>query len=158
MNKLLKIYNIKTYPFLSAFCIPTISCANTSEKNRVKRVKENETIARTFIEAWDSKDIDKLCTLFVDDFVYPEVASGHSYTTNEALSNYGNLTIQGIPDSKFEIITLVANEKSAAVEWIWKGTNSVGWDFMGIPATGKYFELPGVSFMEIENRKMKRKM
>lgn len=27
---------------------------------------------------------------------------------------------------------------------------------MGIPATGKYFELPGVSVMEIENKKIKR--
>ena len=27
---------------------------------------------------------------------------------------------------------------------------------MGIPATGKYFELPGVSVMEIENHKIKR--
>lgn len=144
---------MKTYLFLSAFCILTISCANKNEKNLVK---ENETIARAFIEAWNSHDMNKLCALFTDEFFYLEVASGHSYTTNETLSNYGNLTIQGIPDSRFEIVSVVANEKTAAIEWIWKGTNTVGWDFMGIPATGKYFELQGVSIMEIENHKIKR--
>jgi len=37
------------------------------------------------------------------------------------------------------------------VEWIWKGTNPVGWATMGIPATGKYFEIKGESEMKIEN-------
>ena len=37
------------------------------------------------------------------------------------------------------------------VEWLWKGTNSVGWETRGIPATGKYFEINGESVMRIEN-------
>ena len=37
------------------------------------------------------------------------------------------------------------------VEWLWKGTNSVGWETRGIPATGKYFEIKGESEMKIEN-------
>ena len=144
---------MRTYLFLSAICILAMSYTNKSDNNPVK---ENETIAREFIDAWDSHDIDKLCSLFADEFVYLEVASGRNYSIKSNLYSYANLTIVGIPDTKFEIVSVMANEKFAAVEWIWKGTNTVGWDFMEIPATGKYFELPGVSVMEIENQKIKR--
>ncbi len=138
---------------LFIICFLTFSFASKIENNLVK---ENETIAKAFIEAWNLHDMKKLNSLFATEFVYIEVASGRKYYNEEALSNYGNLTIAGIPDTKFEIVSVMANEKFAAVEWIWKGTNSVGWDFMGIPATNKYFELPGVSVMEIENGKITR--
>ena len=138
---------------LFIICFLTFSFTSKIENNMVK---ENETIAKAFIEAWNSHDMKKLNSLFATEFVYIEVASGRKYYNEEALSNYGNLTIAGIPDTKFEIVSVMANEKFAAVEWIWKGTNSVGWDFMGIPATNKYFELPGVSVMEIENDKITR--
>jgi steroid delta-isomerase-like uncharacterized protein len=143
---------MKTYLFLS-ICILALSFANKSENNPVK---ENEAIARELMKAWDSHDTDKLCSLFADEFVYTEMASGNSYSNKYTLSTYFNSTIAGIPDTKVEIIAVMANEKFAAVEWIWKGTNTVGWDFMGIPATNKYFELPGVSVMEIENQKIIR--
>ncbi len=68
--------------------------------NGAKSVQENESIAKAFIEAWNSHDMNKLNSLFADEFVYHEVASGRSYSTKEALSNYGNLTIAGIPDTK----------------------------------------------------------
>lgn len=138
---------------LSAIFILVTSFAFSDKKDHAK---ENETIARNFIEAWNSHDIDSLNSLFADEFIYLEVASGRSFSTKEGLSNYGNLTIKGIPDSKFEVVSVMANEQFAAVEWIWKGTNSVGWDFMGIPATNKYFELPGVSVIEIKNQKIIR--
>ena len=117
---------------------------------------ENESIARSFIEAWNSHDASRLTSLFADEFVYLEVASGRKYIKEETLASYFNLTIEGMPDSEFELVSVVANENFASVEWIWEGTNSVGWDFIGIPATGKHMKLPGVSVMEIENQKIVR--
>lgn len=140
----------------SAFFIFCILIMSYSFQSRNNPVRENEMIARAFIEAWDSHDMNKLNSLFADEFVYLEVASGRSYSTKDVLSNYVNATISGIPDSRFEVISVLANEQLAAVEWIWKGTNTVGWEQMGIPATNKYFELSGVSVMEIENQKIKR--
>ena len=121
-----------------------------------KVIQQNERIANSFIKAWDSHDATELKNLFAEELFYTEVASGRIYSNKDALASYYTSTISGVPDSKFEVVSVIANEKYAAVEWIWKGTNSVGWDFMGIPATGKYFELPGVSVMEIENQKIKR--
>ncbi|WP_167605070.1 nuclear transport factor 2 family protein [Maribellus sediminis] len=124
--------------------------------NESKVAQQNESIAISFIKAWDSHKATDLNALFAKDFLYTEVASGQTYANADALTTYFTATIAGIPDSKFKIVSVMGNEKYAAIEWIWKGTNSVGWDFIGIPATGKYFELPGVSVMEIENQKIIR--
>ena len=77
------------------------------------------------------------------------------YSGKEAIKNYIQATIDGIPDSKFEVVTVLANADFASVEWIWKGTNTVGWPAMGIPATHKFMELKGASVMKIEKGKIK---
>ena len=117
-------------------------------------VKQNESIARSFIEAWDTHDTDLLTSLFADDFIYTEVTTGRFWTDKDELALYANATYAGLPDTRFEVVSIVANEQFAAVEWIWKATNTVGWPYLGIPATGNYFEMPGASVMEIENGKI----
>ncbi len=114
----------------------------------------NESIARSFMKAWDTHDINLLTSLFADEFIYTEVTTGRYYIDKNALALYANASIAGIPDTRFDVVSIVANERFASVEWIWKGTNTVGWPYMGIPATGNYFELPGASVMEIDNGKI----
>ena len=131
-----------------------ISNVGSSHGSQSIIVKQNESIARSFIEAWDTHNTDMLTTLFADEFIYTEVTTGRYYTDKDALALYGDATIAGLPDTRFEVVSIVANEKFAAVEWIWKATNTVGWPYLGIPATGNYFEMPGASVMEIENGKI----
>jgi steroid delta-isomerase-like uncharacterized protein len=118
------------------------------------KVKENEVIARDFIEACSTHDIDKAISLFAENCLYEEVARGRKFTNREEIAGYLNGTISGIPDTQFDIVTIIANDSSAMVEWIWKGTNTVGWT--NIPATDKYFELRGISVLSIENNLIKK--
>jgi steroid delta-isomerase-like uncharacterized protein len=117
---------------------------------------KNEKIAQSFIKYWDEGDIENLISLFSDSCLYEEVATGRKYSNKDGISGYAESTLSGVPDSKFKIITIVSNEKMSVVEWIWKGTNSVGWPSMGIPATNKYFEVRGVSVMIIEDNLIMR--
>lgn len=128
-----------------------ISNVGSSHHGENATVAQNESIAKSFIEAWDKHDADMLTSLFADEFTYTEVTTGRIYTDKDALAMYLNATIAGIPDTEFDVVSIVANERFAVVEWIWKGTNTVGWPAMGIPPTGKYFEMPGTSVMEVEN-------
>jgi len=114
-------------------------------------IQINKTIAKSFIETLNSHDINKFTELFAENGIYEEIASGRSYRTREKIAIYIGSTISGIPDTKFETINILATDSLAVVEWIWKGTNSVGWAEMGLPATNKYFELRGLSIMVIEN-------
>ena len=124
--------------------------------NHKNIVLGNETIAKSFIESLNEHNVNKLISLFAENCLYEEVASGRSYSNKSRIADYIESTISGIPDSKFEIIEILANEHLAVIEWIWKGTNSVGWKDMEIPATNEYFELRGLSIMEIEDRLIKR--
>jgi steroid delta-isomerase-like uncharacterized protein len=120
------------------------------------QAKENKAIAELFIESINKQEIDKLVSLFAEDCLYEEVASGRSYADKKGIAAYITSTLSGIPDSKFEINSIVTNDTMAVIEWTWKGTNTVGWKEMGIPATDKYFEIRGVSVMEIENKHIRR--
>ena len=120
------------------------------------KVEENKAIARSFIDSWSTHEVDMLTSLFADDCLYEEVATGRSYSNKKGIAAYMESTISGVPDSEFEIVTLLADDKMAMVEWIWTGTNSVGWPDMGIPATGEYFEVRGTTVMEIENKLITR--
>jgi len=132
----------------------TILNVGSSRGNESETAVNNRVIAGSFIEAWDTHNYELLTSLFADEFMYTEVTTGRVYTDKDALALYAGATISGIPDTRFDVVSIAANERFAAIEWIWKGTNTVGWPSMGIPPSGKYFELPGASVMEIENGKI----
>jgi steroid delta-isomerase-like uncharacterized protein len=135
--------------FITSFIILLCTFYGCQTKNSL--IQKNKTIAISFIKTLNSHDINKFTELFEENGIYEEVASGRSYRTREKIAIYIGSTISGIPDTKFETINILATDSLAVVEWIWKGTNSIGWADMGLPATNKYFELRGISIMVIEN-------
>ena len=120
------------------------------------RSNENKAIATSFIKAWSSHNAEKLASLFSDDCLYEEVPSGRKFTNKQDIENYLKATLSGVPNSVFEIVSITGSDSTAVVEWIWKGTNTVGWASLKIPATNKDFEVRGVSVMTIENNLIKK--
>jgi steroid delta-isomerase-like uncharacterized protein len=141
---------MKTKIFFASICI-ILLCTFCEVQSHNSQILENMTIAKLFIETLNSHDVNKFTSLFAENSIYEEVASGRSYKSRNKIAIYIESTISGIPDTKFETVNILANDSLAAVEWIWKGTNSVGWADMGLPATNKYFELRGISIMVIKN-------
>ncbi len=134
-------------------CCITITGFSSEKDN--KKIRQNEELVNSFIEALNAKDIGTFASLFTEEGTYEEVCSGRLLKGREAIANYINATLEGIPDSKFEIITIVADDKHATVEWIGTGTSTVGWPAMNIPATEKSLNLKGISVMDIDNGKIK---
>lgn len=142
--------NILFIVTLIIFSICMFGCNDIYKNN-----PDTEAIAKLFVKYWN-EDVEKLIPLFSDSCLYEEVATGRKYSDKNGIAAYVKSTLSGIPDSKVEIVTIVSNENTSVVEWIWKGTNSVGWPSIGIPATNKYFEFRGVSVMIIEDNLIKR--
>lgn len=128
-----------------------VLCSSCGGPNKNSLTEQNLTIAKSFMEYLNLHDVKKFSSLFAEHCVYEEVASGSSYKSPEEIAIYIGSTIEGIPDTKFETVSILANDSLAVVEWIWKGTNTVGWTDMGLPPTNKYFELKGISIMVIKN-------
>jgi steroid delta-isomerase-like uncharacterized protein len=114
-------------------------------------IEENRKIGLAFLENLSYEKTDRFIELFATNAVYEEVASARIYNGHQQIRNYIQGTLNGIPDSSFDLQNMAVSEDIVAIEWIWKGTNTVGWPFMDIPATNKYFELKGASFIQVEN-------
>ena len=141
--------NIKqmTYFIIILLAITILGCTNN-------KIRQNETIARSFAEAWSTHDIDKFTSLFAEDCLYEEVATGKKYENKKAIAEWASNTISGFPDTEIEIVSIITSDNMATIEWIWKATNTVGW--LGIPPNNKYFEFRAVSVMVIEDNLIKR--
>jgi steroid delta-isomerase-like uncharacterized protein len=129
-------------PLLLLICILGVHAQTNESEN-------NEAIARRFVESWTMENYLDLPKLFADNCIYLEMPSGRSFTSKEGIKNYASATLYGIPDTHTEVVSIIANDTMAAVEWIMSGTNSVGWP--NIPASGKSFQVPIVTIMEIED-------
>lgn len=154
INKLLKLNPMKIKILFISICLIRVFASCTDKKDGM--VRKNEAVAKAFIESLNSHDVTKFTSLFADTCVYEEVASGRKYKNRDKITIYIESTLSGIPDTKFETINIAANDSIAVVEWIWKGTNTVGWADMGIPATNKFFTLKGMSIMVIEDGLIRR--
>ena len=80
------------------------------------KINENEAITRDFIEACSAHDINKAVSLFSENCLYEEIARGRKLTSKDEIAGYLNGTIVGVPDTKFDIVTIIANDTSAMVE------------------------------------------
>jgi steroid delta-isomerase-like uncharacterized protein len=116
----------------------------------------NENLLKAFISTLNDHDAETFSMLFTDSCQYMEVNSGRIFTGREAVAVYISSTLEGMPDSHFEIIHLMAEDHLGMVEWVWTGTNSVGWPQLGIPATDQHMELRGVSIVDFQNGKIQR--
>ncbi len=137
--------------FLCLSITVLLSYTSCQSQYNPKLVRTNEAIAVSFMESLNSHDISKLISLFSENCLYEEVATGRRYTGRNNIAAYIRSTIDGIPDTKFKTVNILANDSLAVVEWLWTGTNSVGWAEMGIPATNKSLKLQGLSIMKIKN-------
>ena len=83
------------------------------------------------------------------DFAGGEVRLKDAYIIITKVPFVGNIQV-GQFKEPLGLEVLMSSNNIAMIEWVWKGTNTVGWPSMGISATNKYFEVRGVSVMTIE--------
>jgi steroid delta-isomerase-like uncharacterized protein len=115
-----------------------------------KEAGKNEAMVKAFLEALSEHNIDLFPSFFADECLCEEVYSGRKYATKADIAGYIKSSLSDIPDWYFTIESIIADEDMPIVGWIWRGTNSVDWEFMVIPATNKYFELRGIAVMTID--------
>ena len=77
--------------------------------------KNNEAIASSFVECWSADKYHDLPELFADQCEYIEIPSGRTWNTPDAILEYAKATLSGIPDCHTKVVSVVANEKMAAV-------------------------------------------
>ena len=97
------------------------------------------------VAALQALDAETLVQLYVDGFVFEDVAAGETITSREGLFGYFKALFSA-PDVGFsDVGTFECGDKGAA-EWIWSGTNR----------RGEAFSVKGVSIFEFAAAGIKR--
>ena len=113
----------------------------------------NEALAgRYMYEAWNSGNPDLIDELAAPDFV------NHNLLLGQADGPAGlKQLIRGwraaFPDMNVSVDLLISEGAKVAIRWTLNGTH-LG-RFLGIPATGKYVSIPGMTIFRIENGKLR---
>jgi len=149
-NKIMKD-RIRPLIISTVIILLIISCNSHNET-----FHNNETIARQYIEAWNNYDSVKVASLFSENYKYEDMAFNFEVSGNrDTLTRFVHSTILAVPDSHFEISSIIANDSMAVVEWTWKGTVPKVW-FPNDSTGKKFFTARGISLMEIQNGLIKR--
>ena len=118
--------------------------------------EQSEAIARRYYaEAHNIRNLglvdDLVEELLAPDFVHHDPFPGTT-PDREGVKQMFALFRSAFPDAEFEIERVVAGEDGAAVRWTLRGTHQGEW--LGIPPTGRRFEIPGMHMIRIQGGKI----
>ena len=116
---------------------------------------EVSRLARGYVTAWNSHDVDGLLSLFAEDGSYGEFGLGRIMLGQEEIRRYLIATFAALPD----LITTPTSEPlsiGGRVSWRWLMTATHQGGYVGIRATGKRFELRGFSVLLVRGDRIVR--
>ncbi len=87
-------------------------------------IQESEALARAEVEKYSSRDLDGLAALFSSDAEIVNVPTGVIGRGSKTARDSAQTLITASPDSKCEIVSVVASERGAAVEYWLRGTHT----------------------------------
>src|SRR5689334_1583027 len=112
--------------------------------------EENKDIVRRYVEGmWDKRDFAT-----IDEFVSPEFDQ-HAATVQqgrEGLRNFFRMMFGALPDVKFTLESIIAEDDKVATRWTIRGTHQG--PLLGIPATGKPVTTTGMSLLQLRDGKI----
>jgi steroid delta-isomerase-like uncharacterized protein len=114
---------------------------------------ETEELVKAYVRAIGSGDLEKVWECYADDIVYEDTAVNQVYYGKEAVKDFyvksmGALGVRWIVD------TCYATDEGFGIAWHMGGIHES--DLPGMPATGKFFTVPGASIAQVKNGKIVR--
>lgn len=114
---------------------------------------EITTMMHELLEAWNDHDSVRAAQFYAEDYYGVDVAQSEPQIGRGARVRVLDAYIRAFPDLHFSGETLVDGDRAAL---IWTMTGTQRGPILGIPATGRYVEIRGVSILQIVNGKIAR--
>lgn len=109
-----------------------------------------------YLDAWDRHDAAGVVSFMTEGTVYSDLALGESHKGLADIQKFvEDLESSFCTDYRFRLGQVVESEGGYAMEWVMTGTNDQADPVRGLPATGKPFEIPGISIGTLEGGKIK---
>ncbi len=111
-------------------------------------------VAKSWLEAMNKHDLDKMSSLCWEDAVGDEVADPPpAKSCRQIESSYREL-FTAYPDCAAEILNIFSGQNQVLAEVRWTGSNKG--DFRGIPATGKFVDIRIAYIFKIDDKKISK--
>ena len=111
-------------------------------------------VSQASFDAWNSHDADAILALYADGGTYSAPRAGKELT-GKAIAEYAKAVWTAYPDMSIEIVSRGDTGGGLiASQWVLHGTHN-GPYFDGTPPTGRTLTLPGASFTQVENGKIR---
>ena len=111
-------------------------------------------VTQRSVDAWNRHDADFIVALYAEGGTYSAPRAG-APLTGKAIADYAKAVWRAYPDMSIEIIsTGDTGGGLIATQWVLHGTNT-GPYFDGTPPTGRTVTLPGASFVQVEDDKIR---
>lgn len=103
-------------------------------------------VVRTWVEAQDARDYDRMVRCMAADAVHEDMTMGVRKEGRPEIEAFArDLEEHLSSDYRIRLVDLLAGEDGYAAEWEISGTNDRADDRYGMPATGRGFTMRGVS-------------
>jgi steroid delta-isomerase-like uncharacterized protein len=105
-------------------------------------------LADRYVEAWNGHDPAEVSAMFADGGTYEDPTTGGP-VTGQAIAEAATQLFGAFPDVRFESQEVLHGERSAAIHWLMRGTNTGS--FAGAPPTGATVALGCAQFLTTED-------
>ncbi len=113
-----------------------------------------EQIARSYFDACIARDADAMAEFWHDDGIEEILPVGVLRGPDEVRSYFREL-FTAIPDAQMTVERVLADDPNVLIQWRMSGTFSGG-PLMGVDPTGRWLELRGLDWLEVEDGKLRR--
>jgi steroid delta-isomerase-like uncharacterized protein len=100
----------------------------------------------SYLNALNAHDVPAVLEYMSDDVIYTDMAVGERMEGRAATGEFlGRMATNVSTDYRFDNEQVLIDGAFFALVWTMSGTNDRGDEQAGVPATGRRFEVPGVS-------------
>jgi steroid delta-isomerase-like uncharacterized protein len=108
-----------------------------------------------YLAALNAHDIPRVLDFMRDDVVYADMAVGERMEGREATGEFlGRMATDVSSDYRFDNEQVLVDGEAFALVWTMSGTKDRGDAQGGLPATGRRFQIPGVSIGRLQEGKV----
>ena len=109
----------------------------------------------SYLDALNAHDIPGVLEFMRDDVVYTDMAVGERMEGRVATGEFlGRMATNVSTDYRFDNEQVLIDGESFALVWTMSGTKDRGDEQAGVPATGRRFDVPGVSIGRLRDGKV----
>jgi steroid delta-isomerase-like uncharacterized protein len=103
------------------------------------------------LQYWNTQDVEGILSFYNDDIRWTNVALEEVYNGKQEVREFLNRLVAAFPDLTFDVVEKFARDDDVSERWYIRGTHQG--TFMGLPPTGRYCEIPGISMVRMRDGK-----